>query len=52
MIELISEFFQLSAALFSSILGLPVSSGVTIGTYMISGFLILTVSGLFLKFRR
>jgi hypothetical protein len=52
LIALISEFFQLSGVLFATILGLPVSAGVTLGSFVIAGFAIITLTGIFFKFRR
>lgn len=52
MTTVISNFFTLATGLFSSIFGLPLSAGVTISSFIVSAFVILTVTGLFFRFKK
>lgn len=52
MTTVISDFFTLASGTFSSVFGLSLASGVTVGSFLVSAFVILTVTGLFFRFKK
>lgn len=48
----LSDFFSLASGFFGSIFGLSLSAGVTISSFIVSAFVILTVTGLFFRFKK
>lgn len=52
MTTVLSNFFSLASGLFASIFSLNLSAGVTIASFVVSAFVILTVTGLFFRFKK
>lgn len=52
MTTVLSDFFSMASTVFASIFGLSLSAGVTISSFIVSAFVILTVTGLFFRFKK